>query len=77
MARRRAVRAARGRAAGTTYGLRRLAAREFYQEDYQKHLAAGLSTTDARRETRAEAVERLGHSRDRADQAACYLGLAA
>jgi len=76
MAWRRAVRAASGRAAGT-HGLRRLAAREFYRKAYRKHLAAGISTTDARREARAEAVERLGHSRDRADQAACYLGPAA
>ena len=76
MAWRRAVQVARGRATGT-HGLRRRAARGFYSEAYAGMTAGGFSPEEARRQARAEAVERLGHSRDRADQAACYLGPAA
>ena len=73
MAWRRAVRAAGGRAAGT-HGLRRLSAREFYTHTYRKMTAAGAPPEQARREAREETIARLGHSRDRTDQAACYLG---
>ncbi|MGH9784620.1 MAG: hypothetical protein ACRD88_10570 [Terriglobia bacterium] len=75
---RRAVLAAGGRVTGT-HGLRRRSAQDFYRDEYHRHrrLAAGNSPPQARREARAEAVERLGHGRDRADQAACYLGQAA
>jgi len=73
---RRAVQAAGGRVTGT-HGLRRLSAREFYRDEYHRRLAAGAAPTEASKEARAEAVERLGHGRDRADQAACYLGEAA
>lgn len=76
MAWRRAVQVAGGRATGT-HGLRRRAAREAYLEIYGRLTAEGMSPAEARREARAEAVERLGHSRDRGDQAACYLGPAA
>lgn len=76
MAWRRAVQTARGKATGT-HGLRRQAARGFYSEAYAKITADGISPEEARRQARGEAVERLGHSRDRADQAACYLGPAA
>lgn len=73
---RRAVLAAGGRVTGT-HGLRRRSAQDFYRDEYHHRLAAGSSPAEARQDARAEAVERLGHSRDRADQAACYLGPAA
>lgn len=73
---RRAILAAGGRVTGT-HGLRRRSAQDFYREEYHRRLAAGASPPEARREARAEAVERLGHSRDRGDQAACYLDPAA
>lgn len=76
MAWRRAVLAARGRAAGT-HGLRRLSTRKFYGEAYQQMIAAGTAPTVARERAREEAVARLGHNRSRTDLAACYLGDAA
>jgi len=76
MAWRRAVQAARGKATGT-HGLRRRAARGFYSDAYAARIALGMSSEEARREARKEAVGRLGHSRDRTDQAICYLGPAA
>lgn len=76
MAWRRAVLVSGGRVAAT-HGLRRRAARSFYSAAYARLIAGGLSPKDARSEARAEAVERLGHGRDRSDQAACYLGPAA
>jgi hypothetical protein len=70
---RRAILAAGGRVTGT-HGLRRRSTQDFYRVEYHKGLASGAAPAEARREARAEAVERLGHSRDRADQATCYLG---
>jgi len=70
---RRAVLAAGGRATGT-HGLRRLSTQEFYRAEYARLVAGGASPAQARLHARAAAVERLGHSRNRADQAACYLG---
>jgi len=76
MAWRRAVQAAGGRAAGS-HGLRRLSTREFYSLQYARGVEGGNAPGDARRTAREEAVERLGHSRNRSDQAACYLDPAA
>jgi len=73
---RRAIFAAGGRAAGT-HGLRRLSTRQFYRAEYARLIAGGKCPAQARQQARAAAVERLGHSRNRADQAACYLGDAA
>jgi len=73
---RRAVQAAGGRATGT-HGLRRLSTQEFYRAEYAKLIAAGMPPTHARSQARAAAVERLGHGKDRMDQATCYLGDAA
>lgn len=73
---RRAVLAAAGRVTGT-HGLRRRSAQDFYGKEYHRKLEDGASPPQARREARAQAVERLGHSRNRADQAACYLDRAA
>jgi len=76
MAWRRAIEVAGGKATGT-HGLRRRAAKNVFSETYRQLVCAGMSPAEARRQARAEAVERLGHSRDRLDQAACYLGPAA
>jgi hypothetical protein len=76
MAWRRAVQAVGGRAGGS-HGLRRLSTRKFYRLRYAHRVEGGEAPGDARRTAREEAVERLGHSRNRADQAACYLDLAA
>ncbi len=76
MAWRRAVQAAGGRAVGS-HGLRRLSTRVFYRLRYARLVEGGEAPGDARRTAREEAVERLGHSRDRSDQAACYLDPAA
>jgi hypothetical protein len=73
---RRAVLAAGGRVTGT-HGLRRRSAQDFHGAEYRRRLADGAAPSNARREARAETVERLGHSRNRGDQAACYLGPAA
>ena len=73
---RRAVLAVGGRATGT-HGLRRLSTQEFYRAEYARLIAAGAPPAEARMQARAAAVERLGHSRHRTDQAACYLGSAA
>lgn len=70
---RRAVQAAGGPVAGT-HGLRRRSIQEFYRAEYARLLARGMPPDQARAEARAAAVERLGHSRDRSDQAECYLG---
>lgn len=73
---RRAVEAAQGRVTGT-HGLRRLSTQQFYRSEYARRVAVGASPPEAWQAARAEAVQRLGHSRDRTDQAACYLGPAA
>ncbi|MBI2932797.1 MAG: site-specific integrase [Planctomycetes bacterium] len=73
---RRAIQAAEGRVTGT-HGLRRLSTQQFYRSEYARLLTSGVSPDDARRVAREAAVERLGHSRDRIDQANCYLGPAA
>lgn len=70
---RRAVLAAGGRATGT-HGLRRLSTQEFYRAEYARLIAGGVPPAEARLQARAAAVERLGHARNRTDQAACYLG---
>lgn len=73
---RRAIDAAGGRVTGT-HGLRRLSTHDFYRDHYARRVAVGSSPSEARRAARQDAVLRLGHSRDRSDQAACYLGPAA
>ncbi len=72
---RRAVRDAGGHVTGT-HGLRRRSTQDFYRDEYARQLAAGASPEQARKAVTERAVERLGHSRDRSDQAACYLGAA-
>jgi hypothetical protein len=70
---RHAVETAGGRVGGT-HGLRRLSTQEFYRERYQARLRGGETTAQARAGARKDAVERLGHGRDRVDQANGYLG---
>lgn len=72
----RAMRVVGGQVTGT-HGLRRLSAQMFYGAEYDRRLSGGASPAEARQGAREEAVERLGHSRNRTDQAACYLGPAA
>jgi len=72
----RAVRGVRGRVTGT-HGLRRLSAQAFFRTEYARRLSGGAAPAEARQGAREDAVERLGHSRNRTDQAACYLGSAA
>ncbi len=69
----RAMQAAGGRVTGT-HGLRRLSTQRHYSEQYRARLSNGASTSKARRGARRDAVERLGHGRDRVDQANAYLG---
>jgi len=73
---RRAVLAAGGRVTGT-HGLRRRSTQDYFREEYRRRLAVGTAPAEACREARAAAIERLGHGRDRVDQARCYLGDAA
>lgn len=69
----RAVRVAGGRVTGT-HGLRRLSAQEFYRHAYRTSVGSGMSPSQAASVATGDAVERLGHSRHRADVAGCYLG---
>ncbi len=72
----RAMKAASGRVTGT-HGLRRLSTQRHYSEQYRARLHRGESTRHARQGARQDAVERLGHGRDRLDQANAYLNGAA
>ncbi len=72
----RAMQAAGGRVVGT-HGLRRLSTQRHYSEQYGARLRRGESTWHARQGARQDAIERLGHGRDRLDQANAYLGSAA
>ncbi len=69
----RAMQAVGGRVTGT-HGLRRLSAQRHCSEQYRVRLGRGASTRTARQGARQDAVERLGHGRDRVDQANAYLG---
>jgi hypothetical protein len=71
----RAISAAGGVVTGT-HGLRRLSTQEFYRERYHARRQRGETSKQARAGARQDAVERLGHGRDRRDQANGYLGIA-
>lgn len=71
----RAIRVAGGKVTGT-HGLRRLSTQEFYRRRYRQAVGSGMSPSQAASVARGDAVERLGHSRHRADVAGCYLGRA-
>lgn len=72
---RRAVKDAGGRVTGT-HGLRRRSTQDFCRDEYHRRRVTGASPAHACAEARSATIERLGHSRDRQDQAACYLGSA-
>lgn len=70
---RRAILAVGGRVTGT-HGARRAAARAFFGRRYGEGRAAGLDPKTASRRAAGDAIERLGHSRDRRDHRRWYLG---
>lgn len=70
---RRAIKAAGGRATGT-HGARRAAVQSFFRLVYSEHRASGLTPAGAADRAAGDAIERLGHSRDRRDHRSCYLG---
>lgn len=69
----RAIQAAGGRVTGT-HGARRMSAKLHYLNRYRAALRNGMTPGRARAVARGDAVEFLGHSRDRRDSASCYLG---
>ncbi len=71
----RAMREAGGRVRGS-HGMRRWSTQDYYRQRYAARRRAGQSAREARAGARRDAVERLGHGRDRRDQANGYLGQA-
>jgi len=69
----RAIAAAGGHVTGT-HGLRRLSAQDFYLRQYRAAVRDGLSPQAAADRAAGDAIEKLGHSRDRADHRRVYLG---
>jgi ribosomal protein S12 methylthiotransferase accessory factor YcaO len=69
----RAIEEAGGRVTGT-HGLRRLSVQEFYRQRYRAAVGDGLSPQAAAERAAGDAIERLGHSRDRRDHRRTYLG---
>jgi hypothetical protein len=70
---RRAILAVGGQATGT-HAQRRTSAEELKNKKYRDHRKDGKTTKDARELAVEETVEHLGHSRNRTDVAAAYLG---
>jgi len=68
----RATLAVGGRATGS-HAHRRTSATDHYKDRYHQYRAQGLTPAEARRRAVEDAVERLGHSRNRKDVAAAYL----
>jgi len=69
----RSIKAAGGHVTGT-HGLRRLSAQDFYLRQYRAAVGDGLSPQAAAERAAGDAIERLGHSRNRADHREAYLG---
>ncbi len=69
----RAIEAAGGRVTGT-HGLRRLSVQAYYADQYRVAVGSGLSPGAAADLAAGNAIERLGHSRNRADHRRAYLG---
>ena len=69
---RRAVLATGSRVTGT-HGARRASARTFYARRYAEARTAGLAPAPAADQAAGDAIERLGHSRDRTDHRSWYL----
>lgn len=70
---RRAVLAAGGRATGT-HGVRRASAQSYYGRRFGEERALGRDPHSAAETAAQDAIERLGHSRDRDDHRRWYLG---
>ena len=69
---RRAIETAGGRVKGT-HGARRRSAREFCKQAYKEARKSGLSPGEASDKAQGDAVERLGHGRNRIDHRRWYL----
>lgn len=57
-----------------THGLRRLSVQDFYARQYRAAVGDGLSPPAAAERAAGDAIERLGHSRNRADHRWAHLG---
>ncbi len=57
-----------------THGVRRLAVRQLYRSRYRQAAQSGMSSKSAARKAAGDAIEALGHCRDRRDHKAWYLG---
>ncbi len=69
---RRAILAAGGQVTGT-HGARRRSIREFYSGRYRAAVGSGMDPKAASDQAAGEAIERLGHGRNRADHRKWYL----
>jgi len=69
---RRAICAAGGQVAGT-HGARRCSIQDFYAERYRLAVGSGLDPKAASDQAAGDALERLGHGRNRADHRKWYL----
>jgi len=69
----RAMVAVGGQVRGT-HGARRRAARDHYSANYRTAIESGLSAKTAAQKAAGDAVEALGHSRNRRDHRRWYLG---
>ena len=56
-----------------THGLRRLSIQQYREDRFRHHIADGKSWDDAARKADGDALERLGHSRNREDHRKIYL----
>jgi hypothetical protein len=72
---RRAIKAAGGRVTGT-HGARRRSAQDYYSQQYRKAVVSGVSPANAADQAAGDAIQRLGHSRDRHELRRVYLGAA-
>jgi hypothetical protein len=69
----RAVRAAGGQVTGT-HGVRRRSAQDYYAQEYKAAVGSGIDPKTAASLAAGNAIERLGHSRNRRDHRSWYLG---
>ena len=69
----RAIKAAGGRVTGT-HGARRRSARDLYAYRYRQAVGSGLAPALAAAQAAGDAIEALGHSRERRDHRRWYLG---
>ena len=72
---RRAIEAAGGRVTGT-HGARRRSIRDYYSVQYREAVNSGISPAEAAEQAAGDAIQRLGHGRDRRELRRVYLGAA-